>query len=106
MTNNLNGSQRFLLPYHQWLGAKVGKIRKELPSQDEVEEVFDDWLQEHHNSGVSREQPGPSILTMSEKCRNPIIEGPLTRAQMKRLQRRHSYQAAASMVSITTARYT
>jgi hypothetical protein len=102
MINNLNGSQRFVLPYHQWLGATQGNrsTRKDLPTQDEVEQVFDEWVQKTHNSGVSREQPGPSRLAMSKKHRRPIIEGPLTQANMKRLQRKQRYKAAASMVSI------
>jgi hypothetical protein len=108
MTNNMNGSQRFLLPYRQWLGSTRGNqsTKKDLPSQEEVQQAFDDWFQEYNNSGVSREHPGPSRLTMSKTYRRPTIERPLTQAQMKRFLSRKRYQAAANMVSITAARST
>jgi hypothetical protein len=52
MTDNLNGSQKFLLPDHQWLKVKEGvrPTMKDLPLKSDVEKVFIEWMQEHSST--------------------------------------------------------
>jgi hypothetical protein len=61
MTNSLNGSQKFLIPYHKWPLVEPGSHKtdtRKIPEEAEVKAVFLDHMQKNNGSGSTTQEGG------------------------------------------------